>query len=60
MVVVVSGSLEQEASIKPASESAEIRMIDFFIMLNCLFNNDSSQVALKDVLERRNSFTFRS
>ena len=51
MVVVVSGSLEQEASIKPASESAEIRMIDFFIILNCLFNNDSSQLALKDVLE---------
>jgi hypothetical protein len=55
VVVLVSGSLEQDASTKPTSESAEIKMIDFFIMLNCLFNNDSSQVALKDVLERRNS-----
>src|SRR5437667_10873825 len=35
-------------------------MIDFFMMLNCLFNNDSSQLALKDVLERRNSLKLRS
>jgi hypothetical protein len=52
--VVVSGELEQDTSIKPTSESAEMRMIDFFMILNCLFNNDSSQLALKDVLERRN------
>ena len=51
--MVVSGSLEQDTSIKPTSESAEMRMIDFFMILNCLFNNNSSQVASPDVLERR-------
>src|SRR5437667_9021529 len=55
-----SRSLEQDTSIKPTSESAEMRMIDFFMMLNCLFNNDSAQLALKDVLEQRNSLKLRS
>jgi hypothetical protein len=32
VVVVDSGSLEQDASIKPSIDSAEIRMIDFFIV----------------------------
>jgi len=32
VVVVVSGSLEQEINIKPNIESAEIRIIDFFIV----------------------------
>src|SRR5437660_2939638 len=31
VVVVVSGSLEQETSIRASIESAEVRMIDFFI-----------------------------
>jgi hypothetical protein len=32
----------------------------FFHSVNCLFNNDSSQLALKDVLERRNSLKLLS
>jgi hypothetical protein len=31
-VVLVSGELEQETSIKPTSDSAEMRIIGFFIM----------------------------
>jgi hypothetical protein len=34
VVVVVSGELEQETSIKPSTESAEMTMIDFFMVLN--------------------------
>jgi hypothetical protein len=32
VAVVVSGSLEQDISIKPTIESAEMRVIDFFIV----------------------------
>jgi len=32
--VLVSGELEQETSIKPTSDSAEMRIIDFFMILN--------------------------
>lgn len=33
VVVVVSGELEQETSVKPTSNSAEMRIIDFFMII---------------------------
>jgi hypothetical protein len=51
--VVVSGSLEQDASIRPSSENAEITMIVLFIVELFLSTNDSSQLASPDVLAER-------
>jgi hypothetical protein len=31
--VLVSGELEQETSVKPTSDSAEMRIIDFFMII---------------------------
>ena len=52
VVVLVSGSLEHETSVRARTENTEVRMIDFFIV-NCFFKNSSSQVASTDVLKRR-------
>jgi hypothetical protein len=54
VVVVAVGSLEQETSIKPRTESAEPSMIAFFIT-RIVSSNDSLQVASADVFTAKNS-----
>ena len=60
VVVVASGSLAQDTSIKRTTESAEPSMITLFISMYCFFNKQSSQIASPDVLKRRILFKSRS
>ena len=55
VVLVASGSLAQETSIKVTTDSAEPNMIAFFIALIVSSTNDSSQVASPDVFRTKNS-----
>ena len=53
--MVVSGSLEQETSIRPSTEIADVSMIAFFIACIVSSKDDSSEVASPDVFRAKNS-----
>jgi hypothetical protein len=59
VVVVVSGSLEQETSIRPSTEIADVSMIAFFIACIVSSKDDSSEVASPDVFRAKNSTFWR-
>jgi hypothetical protein len=61
VVWVSSDRLAQETSIIPRTESAQPRIIDFFIIrIVFLFTNNSSQVASADVLKDKKFCPFAS
>jgi hypothetical protein len=61
VVVVVWGSVAQELrSIMARPENRDVRMSDFFITIVSSLKNNSSQVALTDVLKRKISLKSRS
>ena len=61
VVVVAASFVAQEAkSIMARAENTDVRMSDFFITSCFLFNDNSLQVALTDVLEAIIAVKFRS
>jgi hypothetical protein len=61
VVVVWASSVAQEVkSIMARAENRDVRMSDFFIISCFLFNDNSLQVALTDVLEAIIAVKFRS
>jgi hypothetical protein len=61
VVVVAASSVAQEArSIMARAENRDVRMSDFFITIVSSLKNNSSQVALTDVLKRKISLKSQS